>query len=405
MANIMNPSPGRIDYMQNAFPRHRPLPRPPPNTQQQQSQPPPDETSTEQPPPDTQQQQQQFDQSSFATASQESRAASEMSFHWHTNSGQFRHPMGPPPTENGSYDWSNLGHPERNPFSVKLPLPPPFMDKEADVEAYITRVSFFIQLHMVRFRTNADQVYFFLQGCSGPESLLWAAQIMKAHLDERECWERFPEYATITQVVKLFRLRFGVLDKQRAAQAKFEALKQGSQPVRSYIAMFDRLEQDAGYNDAALVQAFRRGLDRVLRKKIDDMAEPPRTIRGWKEVTLDDKDAHHRAAQEEDKVWTHKPAQLSGTCAEGSSSSQAPARVQAAFTRLTKEERADLGRRGGCFYCRKTGHRFFECPERPEGKGKEKEKEQVGVFAMLIAQLKDMGKEERAQELEALKDF
>ncbi|VDC05429.1 unnamed protein product [Peniophora sp. CBMAI 1063] len=278
------------------------------------------------------------------------------------------------------------------------------MDKEEDVEAYITRVSFFIQLHALRFRTNADQVYFFLQGCSGKESLLWAAQIMKAHLDERERWERFPEYATITQVVKLFRLCFSVLDKQRAAQAKFAALKQGLQPVRSYIAMFDRLEQDAGYNDAALVQAFRRGLDPVLRKKIDDMAEPPRTICGWKEVTLD-KDARHRAAQEEDKVCTHKHAQSSGTRAEGPSSSQAPARVQAAFMRLTEEECADLCHRGGCFYCRKTGHRFFECPERPEGKGKEKEKEQVGVLAMLIAQLKDMGKEERAQVLEALKDF
>ena len=60
-----------------------------------------------------------------------------MSFHWRTFPGQFRHPMAPLPADNGSYDWSDLGHPDRNPFSVKLPLPPPFMDKEADVEASV----------------------------------------------------------------------------------------------------------------------------------------------------------------------------------------------------------------------------------------------------------------------------
>ncbi|VDC03949.1 unnamed protein product [Peniophora sp. CBMAI 1063] len=274
-----------------------------------------------------------------------------MSFYWCTNLGKFRHPMGPPPIGNGYYNRSDLRHPERNSCSIKLLLSPPFMDQEVDLEAYITCVSFFIQLHIVRFRTNADQVYFFLQGCSSPESLLWAVQIMKAHLNERERWECFPEYATITQVVKLFRLRFGVLDKQRAAQAKFEALN---------------------YNDAAFVQAFRRGLDPALHKKIADMAEPPHTIYGWKEVTLD-KDAYHRATQEEDKVWTDKSAQSLGTRAEGPSSSQVPAHVQAAFTCLMEDKRADLHHCRVCFYYRKAGNRFFVCPELLEEKVKEKE--------------------------------
>lgn len=84
-------------------------------------------------------------------------------------------------------------------------------------------------------------------------------------------------------------------------------------------------------------------------------------------------------------------------------SNPTPTRIQATFTRLTDEEREALRRRGGCFYCRKDGHRFFECPERKD-KGKEGET-QVGVLAMLIGQLKAMGTEERAQALEALKDF
>lgn len=400
MADIMNrpatPPPTRdyIDYQANPYPRRqRPLP-PPPQTQRTQD-------TTEQFLPDIQQQQYANSTTSEARTSAP-RNDSAMSFHWRPNPGQFRHPMRPPPTDNGSYDWSDLGHPDRDPYAVKLPLPTPFMDKEEDVEAYITRVAFYVKIHMARFRTHADQVYLFLQGCGGKESLLWAAQVMKEHLDEREREERYPEYTTMIQVVKLFRQRFGVLDKQRAAQVKFETLKQGTQPVRSYIAMFDRFAQDAGYNDAALVQAFRRGLDSALRKKIDDMAEPPRTIRGWKEIALD-KDARHRAAQEEDRVWSHKPAPSPGTRTEGSAGNPTPTRVQATFTRLTDEEREALRRRGGCFYCRKDGHRFFECPER-KGKGKEEET-QVGVLAMLIGQLKAMGTEERAQALEALKDF
>lgn len=225
---------------------------------------------------------------------------------------------------------------------------------------------------------------------------------MKAHLKEREDLVRYPDLANLRQVVARFRDRFGLLERKRRAQARFEVLRQGDQSTRSYVAAFERLEEDAEFGDEALIQAFRRGLDGGLRKKIDALANRPTTVAAWKAMALS-KDASYRADQEEEKAWNNpfrkSSAPLPKTDATGSSQTNTPIRVQAG--QMTEEERMRHIRGGLCFRCHTHGHLSRDCPEK--GKGKEKAKDD-GTSA-LIARLLAMGGDEKAKVMEALKDF
>lgn len=356
--------------------------------------------------PDTSQQQQQEQQRSMASSRASERSVgSKNPFRqndWRYVPGDFYDHFQPLASDNGSYSWSQLDHPERQTSEVKLPLPAPFADTEDDANDYVARVSFYISIHPKKFRANAEQLYLFLQGCTGKEGRPWAAGIMRAYQKERQEMNRFPEHANLRQVVQLFRERFGILEKQRRAQAKIITIEQGTRPARNYVAAFEKLEEEAGFDDQALIQQFRRGLDAGLRKTIDNLENRPRTISAWKTIALN-KDATYRADQEEESAWTVPRKSLAVPAkvnTAGSSQTTSPVRVQAS-SRLTDEERARLVASGGCFFCRELGHRVFECPKR----NKEGDRAQGGGVGALIAQLKAMGAEERALMTEALKDF
>lgn len=321
-------------------------------------------------------------------------------FAWRMQPGQFRIPQKERPDDFDAYSWSNLAHQDRREIEVKLPLPMAFDDTEEDVEAYINRVSFFISIHSHRFKANADQVYLFLQGCTGKEGRPWAAGVMKTYLNERGLEARFPTLANLAQISARFRKRFGTIERARAARAKLEVLKQESRSVRSYVADFELLMQDANYDNNAQVQAFRRGLDVTLRRRIDNMDSRPEDIEDWKEVALD-KDAALRTEREEEKAWSAASAHKAGSVVpKASASGSEPPVVRAqAFTRLTDEERRRLRSTNSCFYCRQPGHVVLDCPKRQE-RGNQED----GTTA-LAAKLMSLSAEDKAKLKESLKDF
>lgn len=158
------------------------------------------------------------------------------------------------------------------------------------------------------------------------------------------------------------------------------------------------LELEVDYGDSALIQAFRRGLDPALRKKIDDMTDHPKTTDEWKEMALD-KDEAMRVEREEEKAWAsslfHKPAIPLVPKKEAVVPVQPVVRVQA-YTKLTEEDKTRLKATNGFFYCREIGHMVEDCPKR--------KKKQEGSDE-LLARLLALEAEEKAKLRESLKNF
>ena len=91
----------------------------------------------------------------------------------------------------------------------------------------------------------------------------------------------FPSYAAF---IDLFDLRFAEKDEAEKARHAIRLLKQGGKTCDNFIANFKTLEPLTGYNDEALVEMFKQGLNPVLVDKIFFMENMPTNLAGWKRI-------------------------------------------------------------------------------------------------------------------------
>ena len=183
--------------------------------------------------------------------------------------------------------------------------------------------------------------------------------------------------------------RFSEYHGSQSASQALVTLKQEPGHVEDYINKFDRLVAKAGWNRDAhgTIKAFQEGLAIGLLQACCQKRPPPATLQQWydtageeeryyeeqkftlqqakgrrygKDLARDARDATRRR-QKAPKDIDPRPYH--------------PMEVDAAKTqRLLLEERKKLIQAGKCFYCKKEGHLFRECPTRPkDAKGKKKE--------------------------------
>ncbi|KAH9478809.1 Retrotransposon-derived protein PEG10 [Psilocybe cubensis] len=77
-----------------------------------------------------------------------------------------------------------------------------------------------------------------------------------------------------------FREVFADPDPSNTAKHKMHMLKQGRQTADEYVASFRALISDTGYNDAALVDQFKAGLNENLRNAVYYVPDMPKTLDG-----------------------------------------------------------------------------------------------------------------------------
>ena len=62
-----------------------------------------------------------------------------------------------------------------------------------------------------------------------------------------------------------------------------DLLKQGTHTADEFITSFKELQGDTGFNDAALVEKFEKGLNSSLVDKIYGLSTMPTDLKGWME--------------------------------------------------------------------------------------------------------------------------
>jgi len=187
------------------------------------------------------------------------------------------------------------------------------------------------------------------------------------------------EVETMEELFKKIREEFWEFDKESRKVNKLRLLVQGSRTCNKYVQEFKRVARGSGYKGIALIEEFKRGLNRTTRRRLAEVESPPSTITDWQErvVKLDRNMQQSRA---EEKV-------LAGTMwSQGASIQQGGVRrdwtprrgwqtrrdTQPQMPRLTGAETEREGiavdwtaRRAQvvCHQCRKKGHYMRECGE------------------------------------------
>ena len=109
------------------------------------------------------------------------------------------------------------------------------------------------------------------------------------------------EVEMMEELFKKIREEFGEFDKESRKADKLRLLVQGPRICNEYVQEFKRAARGSGYEGRALIDEFKRGLNRMIKRKLAEVESPSSTITEWQERAVK-LDRNTRQSRAEDKV-------------------------------------------------------------------------------------------------------
>jgi len=82
----------------------------------------------------------------------------------------------------------------------------------------------------------------------------------------------------VEELFEKIRQEFGEFDEESRKMDKLRVLEQEGKTVDKYVQEFRRTTRRSGYEGRALVEEFKRGLNRVVRRRLVEAESSPTTI-------------------------------------------------------------------------------------------------------------------------------
>ena len=157
-----------------------------------------------------------------------------------------------------------------------------------------------------------------LGGVEDKEKISWVLSYMQGGVAETwkdnildEIGKGTSEVETMEELFEKIREEFGEFDKKSRKADELRLLVQGSRTCDKYVQEFRRATRGSGYERRALIDEFKRGLNRAIKRKLAEAESPPSTITEWQEMAVK-LDRNTRQSRAEDRVLAGT-TQLQGT--------------------------------------------------------------------------------------------
>lgn len=231
-------------------------------------------------------------------------------------------------------------------------LPEKYSGSEGDCNGFLLKVRIAIASNASHFPTDCSKIMFLVTLLEG-RALTWAEAVWSRATGSSTTFEDFARH---------FKEIFGQPSGGTTASDQLLQLRQGSDTVLDYIIRFRTLAASSGWNDQALISAYRHGLGSVLQLQLA-VAEDSLRLEGLMNFAL--RVAARRRAHDLSTQSTARPRRvpLQGFTEEPQASTE---EMQVDYTRLSQEERRRRIARGLCLYCGQSGHHIDRCPTRPQ---------------------------------------
>lgn len=257
----------------------------------------------------------------------------------------------------------SIPRPHGSPSSFKgiKVAPPNFFDgSQAKADTFISEL--LLYFHGKNVQDDSERIVFALSYMKGGTAGPWAKLKVKQLSAAQEVvwsWDDF---------IQEFQSTFGDPDPAGTARFRLDQLKQGNNAVDEYVSNFRELKDETGYNDAALVEKFEKGLSQGIVDKIYGLSEMPTTLDSWIQwATKFDRQWRQREAKR--KVFGQSPFLKSSS----PTSKPIKSPFQTTQTQQTAPSKqpdvipmeVDSGwkkfKPRVCFKCRKPGHIARDC--------------------------------------------
>lgn len=263
---------------------------------------------------------------------------------------------------------------------LKVATPDVFDGTLSKAETFLNQLSLYFLVRKSDFQDDQDKINFTLSYMRGGTAGPWADQIIKKYEDP----DQESAFGSWAEFKKEFESTFLDPNPAGTARYKMDHLRQGGKTADEYVASFRELISRTGYNDAAHVEKFEKGLNSALVDKIYALPEMPSTLKEWVEWAMKlDRQWRQREANKKTVVGTSLPRQSKPILSTFTTSPP----IKKGSDIVPME--IDSGRRRGpliCFKCRKPGHIAMNCQSK------------VDVRSMDYESIKTIMKEELQKE-------
>lgn len=183
----------------------------------------------------------------------------------------------------------------------------------------------------------------------------------------RDVLERKPELLrNYGQFVFEFKAFFEDANAQRHAADALGRLKQGKGSCLSYATKFRRLAYETGFNNGALINFFRKGLNEDIKDRLANALEEPEDLEELITlcVKIDQRLYDRRVEKAGNVKYAFTPPRFAPRPQSGVTPMDLDSAQMDKFKKLTPEEKKRRYEQGLCLYCGEKSHKLASCPAR-----------------------------------------
>ncbi|KAK3510723.1 hypothetical protein QTP70_015981 [Hemibagrus guttatus] len=230
--------------------------------------------------------------------------------------------------------------------------PAPYSGSAEDCNGFLLQCSLVLEMQPHLYSTERSKVAFIIAQLRG-QALLWAESLWS---------QKSPVTQSYASFVDHFKEVFGKPSWDSSVGEELCRLQQGKLTVPEYALQFRTLAAKSGWNEQALLAAYRQGLNPQVRLHLAAYED---TIGLERLIQLSIRVAARMQScvtepqdQSPHNTWRDRPTPVS-------SPEPAPEPMHLGTSQLTPAERQRRLTRSLCLYCGAPGHALPECPIRP----------------------------------------
>jgi len=89
------------------------------------------------------------------------------------------------------------------------------------------------------------------------------------------------EYKSVEEFLMSLKKEFSGREEESANVVELRKLEQGGKTMEEFVQEFKRIVRESGYEGRPLVEEFKRGMNRGIRRKLMEVENPPTSIEQW----------------------------------------------------------------------------------------------------------------------------
>ena len=86
------------------------------------------------------------------------------------------------------------------------------------------------------------------------------------------------EYESAEEFLTSLKRKFGRGEEESVKAAELRKLEQGERTIEEFVQEFKRAARESGYEGRPLVEEFKRGMNRAIRRKLIEAENQPSSI-------------------------------------------------------------------------------------------------------------------------------